>query len=360
MTDVSNELIAIDVRNQILLERLKAGEYKKFAPFLRRIERDVRMRITDGGETIATKKLLNVMMSDVNKIQKDIYDEYIKQLSGDLLDIGIQQAGFEARSYEKVVIDFDSKVPTAEQVSAAIRLNPVLIQGYAGDQLLSSFITDWSKKETARVTGAIQNGFYTGQTNAEIVRAIRGTKANKFNDGILNTTDRAAKTLVRTTVQHAATQARHATMGQNEDLVKGYRWVSTLDSKTSSQCQSLDGREFKLGEGPLPPIHPNCRSATTPVLSEKYDFLKTGAKRAARGADGGQQVGAKKTYFSFLKDQPKSFQDSAIGPERGKLLRNGGLSAERFSALSLDKNFNPLTLEEMRRLEPAAFEKAGI
>ena len=50
----------------------------------------------------------------------------------------------------------------------------------------------------------------------------------------------------------------------------------------------------------------------------------------------------------------------AIGPVRGKLLRNGGLSADRFSELQLGQNFQPLTLEQMQELEPLAFKRAGF
>lgn len=56
----------------------------------------------------------------------------------------------------------------------------------------------------------------------------------------------------------------------------------------------------------------------------------------------------------------KEAMDIAIGTTRAKLLRSGGLSAERFAELQLGTNFQPLTLDEMRRLEPKAFARAGI
>lgn len=360
MPKTSDELTAISVRNQILLERLKTGEHKKFAPFLKRIEREVRNRIGDEGDTITTKKRLNVLLTDVQRIQKDIYDEYVAQLNGDLGAIAISQSEMEARSYNTVVANYSATVPAPEQVLAAVRLNPLQIKDYAGDPLIEPYMRDWSRKETARVTSSIQQGFYQGQTNAEIVRSIRGTKALNYRDGVLDISNRSAFTIVRTSVQHAASQARQATMKANSDLVKGYEWVSTLDGRTSTQCQSLDGRKFNVGEGPMPPIHPNCRSVTTSVLSEEFDFLDEGATRASKGAEGGQQVDASLGYYDWLKKQPVSFQNAAIGNTRATLLRNGGLSSTEFAKLSLGKNFKALTLDEMRRLEPAVFEKAGL
>jgi hypothetical protein len=66
------------------------------------------------------------------------------------------------------------------------------------------------------------------------------------------------------------------------------------------------------------------------------------------------------SYYDWLKEQPASFQDQAIGPVRAKLLRDGGLSASRFAELSVDKYFAPLTLPEMQALDPVAFKRAGL
>jgi hypothetical protein len=71
-------------------------------------------------------------------------------------------------------------------------------------------------------------------------------------------------------------------------------------------------------------------------------------------------VSANETYYSWLKKQPVEFQREAIGPKRAKLLRSGGLSAQRFAELNMGRKFQPLTLEEMRSLEPLAFERAKL
>lgn len=95
----------------------------------------------------------------------------------------------------------------------------------------------------------------------------------------------------------------------------------------------------------------NCRSTTAPVISSEFDFLDKGAKRAAKGAEGGQQVDASTTYYDFLKQQPAWFQDEALGPVRGKIFRNSGISAEEFRTISVDGFGRPLTLNEMAALD---------
>lgn len=95
----------------------------------------------------------------------------------------------------------------------------------------------------------------------------------------------------------------------------------------------------------------NCRSTTAPVISSEFDFLEKGAKRAAKGAEGGQQVDASTTYYDFLKQQPAWFQDEALGSVRGKIFRNSGISAEEFRTISVDGFGRPLTLNEMAALD---------
>lgn len=360
MAEISETLKSIDVRNQVLLERLKQGEHEKFEPFLKELEKVVRIRLSSEGDTIFNKKRLNALLLDVKTLQRDIYDDYTKQLTLDLIDIGVAQATTEGKSYERVVASFESTIPAAAQVSVAIRVNPLQVEGYTGNPLLEPFIKDWSSQKIQQVNTVIQQGYYQGQTNAQITANLRGTKTNNFNDGEWAKVNRSNKTIVRTAVQHASTQARHETMRQNSDLVVGYEWVSTLDSRTSSQCSALDGRRFKDGEGPLPALHLNCRSATTPVLNEKYDFLKKGATRASKGESGGKQVDAKETYYSWLKKQSKSFQAEAIGPTKAKLLRDGGLTSEQFAKQSLNRNFEALSLSEWKKKNPAIFDEANI
>ncbi|EGW6351294.1 phage head morphogenesis protein, partial [Salmonella enterica] len=116
-------------------------------------------------------------------------------------------------------------------------------------------------------------------------------------------------------------------------------------------CRSRDGQKYEIGKGPLPPAHPNCRSTTAPVISSDFDFLDAGAKRAARGAEGGIQVDASTTYYDFLKQQPAWFQDEALGSVRGKIFRNSGISPEEFRVISVDGFGRPLTLQQMAELD---------
>ena len=59
-------------------------------------------------------------------------------------------------------------------------------------------------------------------------------------------------------------------------------------------------------------------------------------------------------------DRCGALQEAAPGPVRGKLFRDCRLDAERFAVLQLDKNFKPLTLDQLKGLEPLAVERVGL
>ncbi len=226
----------------------------------------------------------------------------------------------------------------------------------ATGELLEAFTQGWARKETKAVNDLIARGSVNGWTNDQVVQAIRGTKANGYRDGISARVGQNAEAVVRTSIQHVANTARRETWARNADIIEWEVVVATLDGSTTPQCRGLDGQKFRLGKAPRFPIHVRCRTTTVVELGEKWAFLEQGATRASM--DG--PVDAKLSYYEWLKQQPAAFQVDTIGPTRAKLLRDGGLTGEEFARLNLGRNFQPLTLEQMRKREPQAFERAGV
>ena len=127
----------------------------------------------------------------------------------------------------------------------------------------------------------------------------------------------------------------------------------TAGSAIVKNCRARDGQKFYSTDDfqPKPSAHVGCCSTTAPLISSEFDFLDKGAKRAARGADGGRQVDADATYYDFLAKQPAWFQDEALGPVRGNIFRNSGMTPEEFRVASVDGFGNPLTIKEMAALD---------
>lgn len=84
-------------------------------------------------------------------------------------------------------------------------------------------------------------------------------------------TQREATTLVRTYVQSANTGAQEAVFKRNEDVIKGYKRVETLDNRTCRICALADGTVYDLHEErPSLPAHPNCVVGETSIFAPDY------------------------------------------------------------------------------------------
>jgi SPP1 gp7 family putative phage head morphogenesis protein len=360
MPSTADESVEIASRHQVHLERLKTGDVNDAKKFLKQVDRSVRAQLSGIDITDFTRVRLNTLLASVRADLAVINGEITDFTKNQMVDLAESEAAFESRALGQVV-KFDFVIPSADQLASAVFTNPLSVEGVNGGKLIEPFIKELNGKQLEGVTNAIRQGYFQGQTTQEVLRNIRGTKAAGFSDGVIGRLDKSMGVVTRTALQHASSQAREAVWNRNKDIVKKVLWVSALDNKTSKICQGLDGREFPLKSGPRPPIHLNCRSTTAPVLDDRFKSLDDGGTRAAKGKSGKfSRAPADQSYYGWLKTQGPKFQNSAIGPKRAKLLRDGGLSTQRFQELQLGKNFEPLTLKQMQDLDPAAFEKAGI
>ena len=355
-----SEAINIATRHAVFLERLKTHEANKVAALLEDVAAEIRDRLSRVDITDIGRANMERLIAGVEKMLGERFTDYRKATREQLLAIAVDEARFGAREIGAVATNYEPAIPAAAQVRSAALSQPLAVQGPAGGKLLTPFLQRFQSNEIDRITSAMRIGFTQGDTTTQLTQRLLGTRGQQFRDGQLAITERSARAVVRTAISHMSSVAKMEVGKENADIVRGIRIVATLDSRTSTTCQSMDGREYPMDKAPLPPYHPNCRTAYTYALDKRFDVLDRGATRASRGADGGEQVPSRETYYSWLKDQPAAFQDEAIGPQRAKLLREGGLSADRFSRLQLDKNFQPLTLERMRELEPLAFDRSGL
>ena len=347
---IERQILDQTVRHAVHLEQLKAGEGGVFKAYLKRIDLRIRQHLLLDDLSKLSRTKLEALLRSIDSDLKGVFSDYYDKLAASLAELSIYEAAFEAKSLAAALVTVKTLLPSEMLIERAVRTSPLSVRGPDGGKLLEPFIKDWTVAERKRVVGAIRQGYAEGQTNQQIIRVVRGTRAGKFKDGILATTTRNAEAVVRTAVQHVAITAKMETWSANDDIINGFRWLSTLDGRTSSQCRSLDGVLFKNNEGPRPPLHIRCRSQLLPEVN-------LGFNKSTRASKDGQ-VGEDLDYYDWLKQQPVSFQDDTIGATRGKLLRDGGLSASEFAKLNLSRNFKPATLAQMKLKEPDAFARA--
>lgn len=360
MSGPSDLLTQIASRHAVYLEGAKTRYVNEFEDFLKDMERDIlaQLRRVDDFESFSGRRL-NVLLKAVRDTLDSGFGNYEDAWRLQLAELMEYEADFEARSLGQVV-KADFNLPSPAQLMTAAFSRPLSVSGVDGGSLLEPFFRTWTERAKQRVEGAIRLGSAQGLTTQEVVRRIRGTRKGRYRDGIVHAMRREISLMARTSLQHVAATARVDLWGRNEDIIKEMEFLAVLDGRTSTICRSLSGQRFPVGKGPIPPLHIGCRSVLVPVLNDGLDFLDGAGRQFARGEDGVERVSPDLTYYEWLKTQGAAFQDSVLGPTRGKLLREGGLSATRFASLQLDKTFAPLSLDDMRKLEPLAFDNAGI
>jgi SPP1 gp7 family putative phage head morphogenesis protein len=164
--------------------------------------------------------------------------------------------------------------------------------------------------QAERFSQVVRQGLLTGETTQDIAKRLIGnlqfgettkTARQLIAAGGQSTAvaDNQVMALVRTSINQVANAASQQVYEANQDITKKYRYVATLDSRTSARCRALDGKEFEYGKGPMPPQHFNCRSTTVPIIDP--DILPPSDK-ATRASKGGQ-VPIDTTYGKWLKDK---------------------------------------------------------
>jgi SPP1 gp7 family putative phage head morphogenesis protein len=145
-----------------------------------------------------------------------------------------------------------------------------------------------------------------------------------YEGGAIQATTKGAQALVRTAVAHVNNQAREAVYQANEDIIKGYQWVATLDASTCPACGSYDGQVWQDDIRPEPPVHPQCRCVIAPVLKSFRELgLDIGEIPDGTRASMDGQVPEKLSYAKWLKSQSKELQDGVLGPTRANMFRAG-------------------------------------
>ena len=230
-------------------------------------------------------------------------------------------------------------LPNGEVVSKAFR-------GIAVDQ-------------AERFSQVVRQGLLTGEPTPAIAKRLIGSlqfgeraktvrEITAAGGQATAIADNQIVALVRTSINQVANTASQQVYEANQDITKKYRYVATLDTRTSAICRALDGKVFDYGKGPTPPQHFNCRSTTVPVIDYKelgFDPPPPG-RRAAQGG----QVPANTSYGKWLSEQDLATKAKALGASKvayfNKLSNKYG--PEAAIAKLVSKDGTELTLDQLR------------
>ncbi len=350
------------ISHAVSLQQYSLGVVRRMIALLNRADAELSAALMTALQDMPpesfTVERLESLLGSVRSINAQAYAQVAAELNKDLQELAVYEGQWQYNLFnstipEPVLVRFPIASVTGDQVYAAAMSRP--FQG--------RLLRDWAKTIEAdrmtKVRNAVRQGYIEGKTTADIVRSIRGTRANAYADGFLQRPRKDLEAVVRTAISHTASTARAEFTKANSEIIKAEKWVSTLDTKTSEMCRIRDNKQYTAIEhkpighkvpwlqGPGK-IHWNCRSTETPVtkswreLGMNIDEM-TPAQRASM--DG--QVPADQDYNTWLSKQSAARQERVLGPERYKLVQSG--------KVTMDQLYSPngtfLTIDQLKEID---------
>lgn len=367
-----NELMADEaIRHHVALIKYSNETVRKIIAVLNRSDARLRAAILDAIEKLSegtfSVERLESLLGSVRALNAVAYDQVRNELMADLKNFTDYEVSYQSQMlHHTLPVTVHTASVNAEQVYAAAMARP--FQGL----LLRDVLKDLEANRAKKIKQAIAQGFVESKTTPQIVREIMGTKANQYQDGLLDVSRREASSVVRTALSHTSGFVQDRIAEANAGLLQAVQWSATLDLRTSETCRIRDGKMYTpVTHAPidhdLPWLggpgraHWNCRSVQIFVTKSLFDILGvkgsnditlSGGTRASM--DG--QVPKEMNYAEWLKKQSFERQVEVLGPTRAKLLRDGNLPLERMYGVK--GQF--LKLDELRARDAAAFKRAGV
>lgn len=330
----------VATRHQVFLERYSNGRSKEAMAMLSRLRRDINARLSNQPTEFQTQRLA-ALLAEIDVLAQSAFTDIGSKVRNDMFDLVKSEAEFSTKLYSKATT-VDWQLPASTVLTASVMSSQMTINKGASitiDDALKNF----GSKKKAQILQTITDGVTLGDTTPTIARKV---------GNIIETLQRRQlDALVRTITNNISSEARNQVYEANSDIMDGYVWISTLDSRTTLICGARDQKVYTTPNSPRPPAHWNCRSTTIPKIKEEYDIgSKLQGQRPAVGSKGAEQVSSRTSYGGWLKKQPVEFVDEALGVERSKLFRSGKLTIDKFT----DPTGRIYTLDELGRMNGIA------
>lgn len=259
-------------------QMLSRGELKDFKAELERKRKIIQEMIAKDPNNKALKRYDREWES-LSKVRELTRKEALEaNITAEIAQIGGKQQ-MSMDSHLNKVIDTSLKM-TADDLkklgNVDVKLgvgSPEQVKRAAKENWQHSDFSDriWADKEKLikETREVIENGFAHNKGAMDMATDLMVR---------MNVSHSNALRVVRTEFNHLSNQA--ALAEYKSSGIKKYKFVSAIDNRTCSVCHSLNGKEFLVSEAKtgvnFPPIHPNCRSVTVPVIDwgdkDQWDY----------------------------------------------------------------------------------------
>ena len=201
---------------------------------------------------------------------------------------------------------------------------------------------------TQKVADALKEEFMIGALTGKTEKEMTDSINEQFLSGRNN-----ARRLVRTESSYIHNEAHF--QAYKDYGIEEYRFVATLDLRTSQICRERDGSVYRVNDKKIgvnaPPMHPWCRSTTIMNLD---DETMHNLERFARDPVTGERmkVPADETYKEWYQRMVEKHGAEAINTA-GKSTKNYSSDKVQYQNYInvLGNKFVPDTLEEFQKIK---------
>lgn len=252
------------IRQQILIEGLKAGKQEETRLMIFDLQRNLR-RVLAGVEYeelgSLNRKQLKKLADQLKQASREIFDPYLVALTNWLKHFMIEDSKLYAYIFSEAFSKEIAHNEETEERNWAIAFNlPLAANGVFAALFLRQAIANG----TVSLEKLVNQGYANKWTIKEFNNALFGTSELNRKDGLMQKLFNQNNAVNNTLIQHLNAQAH---LNNITGIISKYEWVSILDDRTTDVCRSRDGKRWLYGAGPLPPAHIGCRSIVVPVLS---------------------------------------------------------------------------------------------
>ena len=281
--------------SRALVDKIEANSFKRLNLFLNKVLADVQKQINDFDADNANERITPAQRQNIIKALRqtkdyDKRDFYLRALYKEnsklyvidrlqQLNISLQialtkltrrqqteinntlkQAGRQAYSF--YVDEFSNNFGIDLHSISMQNIERLANTAWAGSKNWSDRIWSDRTKLGYALEDTLKVGLAEGKSLQKIARDIR----LKFKTSNYN-----AMRLVRTETTHVHEQS--ALQFYKDTGVKKYEFMAYIDERTSETCTALNGKRFNVDDAEVgvnfPPMHPNCRSTTAPVVDKE-------------------------------------------------------------------------------------------
>ena len=232
-------------------------------------------------------------ISRLEKLQAQVYAKAKQLYPQELQAHTAHYKGVVNRSYYGAI--YDTQMGTGVDFAFSKiddnMMNGLLSENWSGKNYSQRI---WGNTDllAQRLSDLIGGALISGQSIAKTSRLLRE---------LFGVAKYYADRLIRTETNYFNNEAD--AMAYEEMGLEQYVFMATLDTRTSTICQGLDGKVFPLKDRKVgknyPPMHPNCRSKTRAYLGEEIE--KTLTRRARNPVTGKNEVIGNISYKEWAK-----------------------------------------------------------